>query len=336
MDATLSPNVWTIVLAGGDGTRLSRLIRTLHGEPLPKQFALIHAGQSLLQSTVARATRWSARERIVVIVAAEREALARAQLSRYPELTIIAQPHDAGTGPGVALPVAHILARDPEAQVVILPSDHYVRHEAPFESSVREALVETSNEPRRQLALIGAVPDQAETQYGWIVLDQGAARVAAFREKPPSAEALRLYRRGALWNTFVMVGFVDDFWSLIRHHLPEQAALLKLYREAVGTRDEQNVLGSLYSDMPPADFSSDVLRHARDLRVVPLCECGWSDWGTPERVLESLCHHRDVASLSQRMSGSDVDCPRADDTQASSQAGRQRRTSRQVTSSNKR
>jgi len=300
MDATPSQNVWTIVLAGGDGTRLSRLTRALHGEPLPKQFALIHAGRSLLQSTVARALRWSSPECIVVIVAAERAALARSQLAQHPEITIIAQPRNAGTGPGIALPVAHVVARDPDAKVVVLPSDHYVRHEGPFESSIRKAIAETSD----QLALIGAVPDHAETQYGWIVPAPSAgpgARVRAFREKPPSAEARRLYLRGALWNTFVMVGFVDDFWSLIRRHLPEQAALLKLYSEAVRAGDERSLLGSLYADMPPADFSSDVLQRAHDLWVVPLRECGWSDWGTPERVLESLRHHRDFTVLSQRL-----------------------------------
>jgi mannose-1-phosphate guanylyltransferase len=302
MSEVSSRHLWTIVLAGGDGVRLRQLTRALHGEECPKQFAMIHGRRSLLQWTVARALRWSTPDRIVVVVAAEREAQARQQLAGQQGIDVVAQPRNRGTGPGLLLPMARILARDPEARVVVLPSDHYVRDEAPFERSIRLALT-TSD---AQVALVGAVPDHAETQYGWIVTgrppEAGPGSVVNhFCEKPPAALAERLLRQGALWNTFIMAGTVRHFWQLGDQHIPTATFLFETYREAVGTPNESLVLRQLYGIMPASDFSRDVLQKASGLRVVPLDDCGWSDWGTPERVLDSLRHHDEFAVLSHRL-----------------------------------
>lgn len=293
--------LWTIILAGGEGVRLRQLTRALHGEELPKQFAMIHGGRSLLQWTVARALRWSAPERVVVVVAAEREALARRQLMGHG-VDVVAQPSNRGTGPGLLLPLARIMARDPQARVVVLPSDHYVRDEAKFEHSIRVATLACDD----QVALLGAVPDHAETQYGWIVpgrtlAAQRGSVVNHFCEKPPAALAEHLLRQGALWNTFIMVGAARHFWALASEHLPAALCHFERYRDAVDGPEEGAVLQHIYRCMPVSDFSRDLLQKASGLRAVPLEECGWSDWGTPERVLESLRHHDDYAALSRRL-----------------------------------
>lgn len=301
MSATPARHLWTIVLAGGDGVRLRQLTRALHGEERPKQFAMIHGGRSLLQATVERAARWSSPERIVVVVAEEREALARMQLRQHGSVDVVAQPGNRGTGPGILLPLTRVFAQDPDAQVVILPSDHYVRDEEPFERTITRAIAAS----REQIALVGAVPNQPETQYGWIVTgrSRGSSQsvVVRFCEKPPQALAERLWRNGALWNTFVMVGTAQRFWALGHEHLTAQASLFDAYREVVGTPGERHLLRQLYTDMPVADFSSDVLEKASNLGVVPLHDCGWSDWGTPERVLESLRDHSDYDVISSRL-----------------------------------
>jgi mannose-1-phosphate guanylyltransferase len=293
--------LWTIVLAGGEGVRLRPLTRALHGEDCPKQFAMIHAGRSLLQATVARVGRWSTPDHTLVVVAEEREALARKQLEGYGPIDIVPQPSNRGTGPGLLLPLSRILALDPLAHVVVLPSDHYVRDEAPFEQSIRDA-VATS---REEIALVGAIPDRAETQYGWIVRGErhGAEghRVDCFCEKPPATVAEQLLRDGGLWNTFVMAGSLRRFWALACEHLPAQTQRLHAYSDAVGTAEESLALRAAYARMPAADFSREVLEQARDLRVVPLKSCGWSDWGTPERVLDSLRDHEDYGPLSERL-----------------------------------
>jgi mannose-1-phosphate guanylyltransferase len=290
-----------VILAGGEGVRLRALTRALHGEELPKQFAFIHGGASLLQATVARAQRWSPPERIVVVVAREREALARAQLRQYGPVHLAVQPQNRGTGPGLMLPLGHVLAMDPEAHVVVLPSDHYVRDELPFEQSIRAAVAASTE----QIALVGAVPDHAETQYGWMVrgVRPGVDGhvVDCFCEKPPASVAQQLLQDGALWNTFVMAGTAQRFWALASEHLPQQAARFAAYLDALHGPEERLALRALYARLPAADFSREVLERARDLRLVALRPCGWSDWGTPERVLNSLRNHSDYGVLSQRL-----------------------------------
>jgi mannose-1-phosphate guanylyltransferase len=295
--------IWTVILAGGEGTRLQRLTRALHGEDRPKQFAFIHGGRSLLQSTLARSERWSAPARSVVVVSREREALARSQLPEGSPVDVVAQPANCGTGPGVLLPLARVIARDPEALVVILPSDHYVRDEAAFERSIAQA-IETAC-AQDSVVLIGAVPDSAETQYGWIAGDAAAGAghrvIRGFWEKPAAERARGLLAAGALWNTFVMVGSARRFWQLARTHLPEQTQRLEAYIRALDTSGEQRALEQAYAAMPHADFSADLLQRARGLCAVPLEACGWSDWGTPERVLESLRDDRAFHQLQRRL-----------------------------------
>ncbi len=294
---------WTIVLAGGDGRRLHPLTRALHGEDLPKQFAAIQPRRSLLQTTLDRTRRWCPPERTIVVVAANREYLARKQLVDEGPVDIVAQPRNLGTGPGILLPLSRVMARDPGASVVVVPSDHYVRDVEPLVDSVLRA--EATARRRGSIALVGAVPDRAETQYGWIITAKktGADVISRFCEKPSPEVADILLRQHALWNTFIMAGAAEVFWSLARKHLPVQTQLFESYRRVVGENSEEATLTRLYESMPAADFSRDVLERARGLRVVSLLPCGWSDWGTPERVLNSLRGTDQFRSLVARLKG---------------------------------
>ncbi|MEY2929664.1 MAG: hypothetical protein RL033_413 [Pseudomonadota bacterium] len=283
--------------------RLRSLTRALHGEDLPKQFARIEADRSLLQSSVNRALAWSVPEQVVVIVSEQREELARSQLAAFGALTLVSQPSNLGTGPGILLPLTHVLAADREAHVVIMPSDQFVRDEAPFRRAVRHAAERSA--AHDGLVLIGAVPDIPDPQYGWIVPrsgESGELYVHCFEEKPEPATARRLFERGALWNTFVLVASARHLWHLAEQHMPEQSRVLGEALREQALEDRSRV-SQIYERMPAADFSRDVLEHAQGLEVEPLAECGWSDWGTPERVVASLRGTREFASFERRLRG---------------------------------
>jgi len=287
MQANDNRNLWSIILAGGEGVRLRALTRALHGEELPKQYALIVGEQSLLQQTVHRALNWSAPEHIVVIVAGEHEARARQQLESFGALQLVVQPRNLGTGPGILLPLSLVVAISAAANVVVLPSDHFVRDEEPF----RETIASSERRAREDgaIVLVGAVPDSPDPQYGWIVPrheSSGRLYVECFEEKPKPAAAQRLLAKGSLWNTFILVSPVQRLWELAAEHLPVQARAFEAWGRDSSQTSE--LLQHMYEDLPAADFSRDVLQHAQGLEIVPLRECGWSDWGTPERVLASL------------------------------------------------
>jgi mannose-1-phosphate guanylyltransferase len=220
------------------------------------------------------------------------DAIARRQLRGYEGVDVVVQPRNLGTGPGLLLPLARIRARDRSARVAVFPADHYVSRPKQLLEGVASAL-DAVNRPG--LTLIGVQADRAETEYGWIVPGHRASRnttaiqvVRRFVEKPDRALAEELLRQGALWNTFISIGRVREFWAAALRHLPRVARLLDLYAERVGQTDEDGLLERLYAKMEPANFSRSVLEKARGLGVMPVRDSGWSDWGVPSRVFESL------------------------------------------------
>src|SRR5712691_5007185 len=126
---------WAVVLAAGDGARLRPLTRLLYEQDLPKQFAVIEGGRSLLQSTLDRLAARFPAERTVV-VGKSQETVARHQLRDFAGVEIVAQPRNLGTGPGLLLPLARVRAREPGARVAVFPSDHHVP--SPSDCSGRE------------------------------------------------------------------------------------------------------------------------------------------------------------------------------------------------------
>lgn len=292
-----------VVLAGGEGTRLAPLTRALYGTDLPKQFAVLAGERSLLQETIERARSLTALERILVVVSGQREQLAREQLAPYPGVELVVQPRSIDTGPGLLLPLARILARAARARVVFLPSDHYISDAAPLLDALRET---ERGDLRERVALIGVTPTGPEVEYGWIACGPriGGAHafaVARFVEKPAPAVADELWRSGALWNTFISAGPVHVLWALARQHLPGHAAALERYAAAIGGPGEAAALEDAYREMTPANFSRDLLAHARGIAAVPVAGTGWSDWGSPQRVFASLAgtpsHDRLVARI---------------------------------------
>ena len=292
---------WVVVLAGGQGRRLVPLTRALYGSDLPKQFAVLSGDRSLLQQTVARAVQLAPAERVLVVVAAEHRALARQQLGAWRGIELVVQPRNLDTGPGILLPVARIRGRAPRARVTILPADHHFADDRPLLAVLRAAWRGGS---RRRVTLVGVQPDRDETEYGWIVRGRRiqaagptAFWVSRFHEKPGPLVAGMLRARGALWNTFISTGPVSAFWRLARLHLPVHARHLDEYARHLGSAGEAAALAEAYARMPPASFSHDLLAFAAGLAVVPLAHSGWSDWGSPTRVLESLAGTPDHARL---------------------------------------
>lgn len=294
-----------VVLAGGEGKRLGPLTRALYGSELPKQFAVLAGERSLLQATVERARMLTSTDRISVVVPATYAELARTQLAEFPELEVIPQPRNLDTGPGMLLPLIRILRRDAAARVVFLPSDHHVPCTEPLVAAIRETAL-------REITLIGVAAMDPEVEYGWIVRGQQIGRTNAFEarefhEKPPLAIADRLWRTGGLWNTFISIAPATEYWMLVRRHLPVHAAAFEHYGRSLGGRDEAHALASLYGRLEAANFSRDVLAHAGHLAVVPVSGTGWSDWGSPERVLHSLhgtpAHEALLARLRSGRSG---------------------------------
>jgi mannose-1-phosphate guanylyltransferase len=291
--------IWGVILAAGEGSRLAPLTRRLYSAPMPKQFARLIGDKSLLEDTVARIGPLIAPRNIVVVVPAGFEAMARAQMSAFPGVEVVPQPLNRGTGPGILLPLAHVLARAPGARVAVIPSDHYVPNPGPLLETVARSAALADQSP---LTLLGVTPQAPETEYGWIRLGQersgGLRAVRGFVEKPSLRLARALFRSGALWNTFIMTGRGQELWNLSARRLPTQAAQI---RAAMSASDPAQALRRAYETMPDANFSHAVLTATEGLTAAAVEGSGWCDWGTPDRVFASLEGSAELARLRERM-----------------------------------
>ena len=132
---------------------------------------------------------------------------------------------------------------------------------------------------------------QELTHSDWVAVDP---------RRVDEALAETLHAQGALWNTFIMVATADRLWTIATEALPEHAFRIA---SAVGTGNARMAarLAEAYVDLPAANFSRAVLQTAAGLAVMPLRNAGWSDWGTPGRVFESLKGSADHGRLLARM-----------------------------------
>ncbi|HEX3397797.1 MAG TPA: sugar phosphate nucleotidyltransferase [Steroidobacteraceae bacterium] len=278
---------WSIVLAAGDGKRLRELTTTQTGDTIPKQYCSLNRSECLLELALQRAWSISSAERVCTIVAAKHRQWWRTLLRQVPPANVIVQPRNRGTAVGIALSLLHLENKDPEGRVVLLPADHYVRDEGSLATSLDDLACHAAQEPRT-IFLLGAEPESADCDLGYMVPvdnNSGLRRVKAFVEKPTREQAHSLIGAGALWNMFIVAGSITSLLGLME----ESYNFVAPMRSALHHSSHLGALQRLYGDLPTVDFSHDVLSHYPErLKMLTAPECGWTDIGTPDRVVATL------------------------------------------------
>lgn len=287
-----SGQLWAVVLAGGDGTRVSSLSRGSTGELVPKQYCAFGSGESLLVQAVRRAAALVPRTRIVVVVAEQHRRLWGEALSELPQENVVVQPRNRGTAPGVLLPVLEIvLHRDHDARVLVLPADHHVGSEEVLGRALREA-ARAVRRPGAPLVLLGMAGEEGDNEYGWILparRSAGVRAVLSFVEKPDPETSRGLASEGALVNSFIFASRGRTLVRLFEDSVPDLVRAMVPFVLAGSPRAQ---LRHLYDEIPTLDFSRAVLERAPgSLGVLAVPPCGWSDLGTPSR-LESFLGRR--------------------------------------------
>lgn len=297
-----SSSLWGIVLAGGDGTRLKPVVRKLRGDGLPKQFVNFIGKRSMLEHTFDRAEKLISRERLFAVLSRDhlRFPEVRRQIAGRRRDTVIVQPVNQDTLPGVLLPLLHIYHRDPLATVAVFPSDHFILEEDRFISYVYLACRSVERNPA-SLVLLGKQPSEPEDEYGYILPGEetdGSSgikvrRVASFVEKPGTEDVEKLLARGAFWNTMAMVFKAFTLLDLTARFAPELHAAFARIGAAIGTRRERQVVTDAYREIAPVNFSTELLELLPEakpnaLLTLPVEGVLWSDWGSPRRVADVL------------------------------------------------
>lgn len=286
-------NTWAIVLAGGDGTRLRSLTTDETGVSVPKQFCSLRGGLSLLHEALARARAVAEPAHVYVVVTERHRRWWRPALAGMISANIIVQPDNRGTANGVLLALLHVSGRDPNARIVLLPSDHHVNDEAVLAASLQHGIRELDR-GCEQVVLLGISPDDADPDLGYII--PGCARagalatVSGFVEKPDAGRARDLIKAGALWNAFIVEAHAARLLQIFSKKFPQTVAnMKKAVAQDIETPHQPDATAVVYQTLLNVDFSRDLLMGEESaLCVLPVARCGWSDLGTPRRLAQTL------------------------------------------------
>lgn len=287
---------WAIVLAGGDGVRLRPLTRRIAGDERPKQFCRILGRATILEQTLTRAEMVIPSDHILVAVVRGHERFYAPLLADVSPRRMVIQPENRGNAPAIFYALLRLLTMAPGGPVAIFPSDHHVSDDRVFMAHVEGAFDLVVSRPELAIVL-GITPDTDEVEYGWIEPGEvirgpspwSLFRVRHFWEKPPRAIADTLRAGGCLWNSFVMVAYPSMLVSLIRSAVPRLVAAFAAVESRLSTPWEDDSVRRLYSGLPPADFSREVLASsAANLAVLPVKGVAWNDLGEPHRVMATL------------------------------------------------
>jgi mannose-1-phosphate guanylyltransferase len=279
---------YAIILAGGSGTRFWPLSRRRR----PKQLVRLFGRKTLLEQTLERISPIIPPSRTYVFTSAEIASEVRRALPRVPRSQIIAEPAARNTAPTLGVAAHEILARDSEAVMVVLPSDHVITRTGEFHRTLEAACRWASVEGRS--VAIGIKPTRPDTGYGYVRKGELAGRVRGraiykvekFTEKPNHRLARRyLVSRRYLWNGGMFVWRAATLLANLERFEPRMAAGLASIARAGGARAHQP-FRRLYPRLKKISIDFAVMEKISDVYVVP-SELGWSDVGS-WRVLYEL------------------------------------------------
>jgi len=293
----MNAHLWAVVLAGGDGRRLSSVTVGQDGRPVPKQYCAFGSHETMIRWAYARAAGVVPASRIVFVVAEHHRLYWERELADVPVENILVQPGNRGTASGILLAATHILFhRDPHARLLLLPSDHFVEDENVLRDSLN-TILRLRQSQNGHITLLGMTPVDCDPDYGWILPagDGAFTRVSRFVEKPNAETAASLMRTGALVNSFIIVAGARVLVEACARTMPE---LVQAFVEREGSDSTRRPLAELYEKLPSADLSRDVLAGSvRHLAVARIPPCGWSDLGTPARLLAYQSRSRQMRRM---------------------------------------
>lgn len=286
---------WAIILAGGEGKRLSSLTRRICGDATPKQFCPVIGNQSLFEQTRRRISLAIENDHTIAVVTRAHEPCYTRLLADMPTENLVIQPENRGTAPAILYALLRLSIVEPDAVVALFPCDHYVSDDTRWMQHVDMAFRAIDSRPGL-IVMLGVTAEGPEIEYGWI--EPGDALTGApastfavrrFWEKPSAGLAKSLLRNGCLWNSFVIVARLTSLLRLVMTALPKLYRAFAPVRLALTTIYETRSVERLYACLDCTNFSHHVLaKRTGNLGVLPVHGVGWSDLGKPERVMDVL------------------------------------------------
>lgn len=280
-------------MCGGVGSRFWPYSRSAK----PKQFIdFLGIGRSLLQLTFDRLIDIIPIENIFLLTNEKYANLIQEQLPEIKPSQILLEPVMRNTAPCNAWAAWHIKAINPNAKIMVAPSDHLILKQNTFNECVLKAF--DFIEKNDAIVTFGVKPNRPETGYGYIQegtqVDEFFSKVKTFTEKPTKELAnVFLESKEFFWNSGMFFWGVDTIINAMRTHAPEIADTFDNVGDSFNTDNEQDIINELYGTCPNVSIDYAILEHSSNVFVEKV-DFGWSDLGTWGAIYDNSPKNRDA------------------------------------------
>jgi mannose-1-phosphate guanylyltransferase len=273
-------------MAGGVGSRFW----PMSTEKRPKQFLdVLGLGKSLIRLTYERFAKICPAQNILVVTNAQYTGLVQAQIPELEDWQILGEPIGRNTAPCILYAAEKIAKRDPNAVMVVAPSDHVIQNEDVFVEVTAKALDYAAT--RDVLITLGIKPSRPDTGYGYIHYDldtghNGFNKVKSFTEKPLLHVAESFLASGDyLWNAGIFVWSAKSISRAFERYLPRLGRQFADIRDKLDSPEETPSVALVYADCEGISVDYGIMEKARNVEVYP-APFLWSDVGTWNALFE--------------------------------------------------
>lgn len=280
---------YALIMAGGGGTRLWPLSRRSR----PKQALTLVGERTMFEHAVDRIASLFQPEEIFVVTGEEHLESLLLQAPELPRANFLVEPVGQGTAPAIGLGAVHLRRRDPQAVMVVLTADHFIRDVEKFR---RVLTVAAQVAEKGHLVTLGITPSFPSTGFGYIQQGEqlyevdgfAVFRALRFTEKPTAETAFQMVESGLYtWNSGMFIWRVDRILEEFARQMPDLYDVLMQIDAVFGTPAYEPTLARLWPELSPQSIDYGVMEGARDVVVIPV-DIGWSDVGNWSSMREIL------------------------------------------------
>ncbi len=283
----MNKNYYAIIMAGGVGSRFWPVSTT----DFPKQFHdMLGAGDTLIQKTFSRLSKLIPVENIFILTNERYNSIVLEQLPMVKQEQVLLEPAMRNTAPCILYASLKIQKQNPNAVMVVAPSDHWIEDETAFAENLQHCFDYCANE--NALMTLGIQPTFPNTGFGYIEYDKTDAnsikKVAQFREKPDYETAKTFIKSGNfLWNGGIFIWSVKTITEAFEKFQPQMYGLFLKGYESYNTPKEAAFIENNYALAENVSIDYAVMENAENVFVLP-ATFDWNDLGTWGSLHEKL------------------------------------------------